>query len=247
MSARGKMPEDYMRQALAAAELGRGRTRPNPMVGCVVVKSGKVVAIGHHAKAGQPHAEVEALRVAGARARGADVYVTLEPCAHWGRTGPCAQALIAAGVRRVFVGMRDPNPLVHGRGLRALARAGIEVELGVVADECRHLNEAFAHYITTHRPFVVAKVAQSIDGRVATRTGESRWVTSEPARLFGHHLRDACDGILVGSGTVLADDPELTCRLPGGRDPVRIVVDSVARTPPTAKLVRITSTSSAPT
>jgi diaminohydroxyphosphoribosylaminopyrimidine deaminase / 5-amino-6-(5-phosphoribosylamino)uracil reductase len=239
--------EELMRRALAAAELGRGRTRPNPMVGCVIVKNGKILATGYHAKAGEAHAEVDALRKAGARARGADVYVTLEPCAHHGRVGPCTEQLIAAGVRRIYVGARDPNPRVNGRGLRRLRQAGLEVHLGILAGECRCLNEAFEHYITSKRPFVISKTAQSLDGRVATRTGESRWVTSEEARLAGHRLRNETDAIMVGVGTVLADDPELTCRLPRGRDPVRIIIDSQARTPAGAKLVRLAATSSAPT
>jgi len=247
MATRGKTHEDYMREALAQAELGRGRTRPNPMVGCVIVKNGRIIAAGHHARAGLAHAEVVALAAAGERARGADAYVTLEPCSHVGRTGPCAQALIAAGVRRVFVGVRDPNPLVHGRGLRALTRAGIDVQVGVLGEPCLRLNEAFAHFIVAHRPYVIAKVAQSLDGRVATRTGASRWVSGEPARAFGHALRNACDGIMVGSGTVLADDPALTCRLDGGRDPLRIVVDTLARTPPLAKVVQAARRSAAPT
>jgi len=248
MTARGaRTHEELMRLALALAERGRGRTRPNPIVGCVIAKRGRVIATGFHRRAGRPHAEVEALRVAGGRARGADVYVTLEPCNHTGRTGPCTEALIAAGVRKVFVGMRDPNPLVHGKGVRCLERAGIEVEVGVLGDECRVANEAFAWFIRHGRPYVVVKTAQSLDGRVATRTGESRWVTAKPARRFGHELRNACDAILAGVGTVLADDPLLTCRMRGGRDPIRVVVDTHARTPPRARVVQAGRRSRAPT
>lgn len=236
-----------MRVALREAERGRGRTRPNPIVGCVIVKSGVQVGKGFHARAGLPHAEVVALRAAGAAARGADVYVTLEPCNHTGRTGPCSEALIAAGVRRVIVGTLDPNPVVHGKGVRRLRQAGIAVDVGVLEDECRLANEAFSRFIRTRRPFVIAKLAQSLDGRVATRTGESRWITSDEARRAGHELRNECDAVIVGVGTVLADDPSLTCRVRGGRDPVRVVVDSLARTPPSAKVVRLARESAAPT
>lgn len=236
-----------MRAALDAAKLARGRTRPNPMVGCVVVKGGRIIATGYHKKAGCAHAEVEALQQAGTRARGADIYVTLEPCSHYGRTGPCCEALIAAGVRQVFVGARDPNPVVDGRGLRRLRQAGVKVRLGILADECRRLNEAFEHFMLKKQPFTVAKMAQSLDGRVATRTGQSRWITGEDARLAGHRLRDELDAIMVGVGTVLADDPELTCRIEGGRDPVRIVVDTKARTPTTSRIVSVGRRSQAPT
>jgi diaminohydroxyphosphoribosylaminopyrimidine deaminase / 5-amino-6-(5-phosphoribosylamino)uracil reductase len=239
--------EEWMRLALREAERGAGRTRPNPNVGCVIVKGRKVLARGFHKKAGLPHAELDALNKLGGRAKGADVYVTLEPCDHLGRTGRCSEALIAAGVRRVFVGIRDPNPLVNGRGIKRLKKAGIEVQVGVLEVECRRLHEAFAHFITTRRPYVIAKLAQSLDGRVATRSGESKWVTSEGARQEGHRLRNVCDAIIAGVGTVIADDPELTCRVRGGRDPMRVIVDSQARTPPTTRVVRIAKKSSAPT
>ncbi len=242
-----KTPQDLMRLALVEAERGRGRTRPNPVVGCVIARGGEVIATGFHHRAGLPHAEVEALRRAGPRARGADAYVTLEPCNHTGRTGPCTEALIAAGVRRVFVGTLDPNPIVHGKGVRCLERNGIEVELGVLEEECRAANEPFAHFILRHRPFVVAKLAESLDGRVATRTGDSKWITGPGARREGHRLRDAADAVVVGVGTVLADDPALTCRIRGGRDPIRIVVDTAARTPRSAQVVRLARTSAAPT
>ncbi len=236
-----------MTRALREAARGRGRTRPNPMVGCVIAKGSRVIAVGHHARAGLPHAEVVALRRAGARARGADVYVTLEPCDHHGRTPPCTEALIAAGVRRVIVGMRDPNPLVDGRGLRCLRRAGIEVEVGVAAEACAALNEAYLCAVREHRPFVALKLAQSLDGRVATRAGESRWITGEAARAAGHRLRNEYDAILVGVGTVVADDPRLTCRVKGGRDPIRIILDTHARTPLGSQVVRLAKKSQAPT
>ena len=222
--------ETYMRIALTEAAKATGKTRPTPMVGCVVVRKGEVVAKGYHERAGKAHAEQVALRRAGARAEGADVYVTLE-----------------AKVARVFVGMRDPNSLVDGRGIRRLRRAGIDVQMGILRDECTQLNEAFAHYIRENTPFVIAKLAQSIDGRVATRTGQSKWITGEKARKFGHQIRRAVDGIVVGVGTVLADDPELTCRVRGGSDPIRIIIDSKARTPVDAKVIRAAASSKAPT
>lgn len=238
---------ELMQRALAEAARGRGRTSPNPMVGCVVAKGKRVLAVGYHRRAGGAHAEGVALKRAGKAARGADVYVNLEPCAHSGRTGPCTEALIASAVRRVFVGMRDPHPLVNGRGLRALRRAGIEVEVGLCANEARRLNEAFEFAVGHGRPFVAVKIAQSLDGRVATRTGESKWITGEKARAAGHRLRNELDAIVVGVGTVLADDPRLTCRTRGGRDPVRIIVDTHGRTPTTARVVRGAKRSKAPT
>ena len=238
---------ELMTRALQEAERARGRTRPNPMVGCVIAKGQRVIAVGYHVKAGAPHAELVALRRAGDAARGADVYVTLEPCDHVGRTGPCTVALIEAGVGRVFLGTKDPNPIVNGRGVRHLRRAGVPVHVGLLGRRCRELNEAYEHAMAHRRPFVVAKVAQSLDGRVATRGGESRWITGKAARRQGHLLRNTHDGIVVGIATVLSDDPRLTCRMRGGRDPVRIVLDSQGRTPPTAALVRATASSPAPT
>ena len=239
--------ERFMRMALRLAARARGRTSPNPMVGAVVVRRGEIVGRGYHRRAGQAHAEVGALDQAGRRARGADLYVNLEPCNHVGRTGPCVRCILEAGVARVVVGMRDPNPIVNGKGMRALRRAGVEVVSGVLEQECRTLNEAFICFITRQRPFVTWKSAITLDGRVAARSGDSRWVTGELARLEGHRLRDGHDAIVVGVGTVLADDPELTCRLPRGRDPIRVVVDSHLRTPPTARVVGVAATSQAPT
>ena len=249
MLKRGKtkgQPE-FMQLALDEARKGCGRTHPNPMVGCVIVRDGTVVAKGYHARAGTAHAEVVALKRAGAAARGADVYVTLEPCDHVGRTGPCTEALIKAQVKRVFVAMRDPHKIVYGRGFRTLRKAGIEVHVGLLNEECVRLNEAYVHYVRTGAPFVVAKMAQSIDGRVATRSRESKWITSEKARKFGQRLRNQLDAILVGVETVLADDPRLTCRLRGGVDPVRVVLDSQARTPPKCQVVQAAKTSKKPT
>lgn len=240
--------EEYMRLALELAGRARGRTSPNPLVGCVIVKDGEIIGEGYHQKAGTPHAEVHALREAGERAAGADVYVTLEPCSHYGRTPPCADALIAAGVRRVVAAMTDPNPLVAGRGLARLREAGIQVEVGLLEKEARKLNEGWLYYISRKMPFVIWKYAMTLDGKTATRTGDSRWISSEQSRLLVHQLRNEADGILVGSGTVLADDPALTTRLPeGGRDAVRIVVDSHGRTPPGAQVVRLAQISAAPT
>lgn len=241
------MDKSYMKMALELAARARGRTSPNPMVGAVVVKEGKVIGRGCHLKAGTPHAEIHALNQAGEGARGATLYVTLEPCCHYGRTGPCTDAIIKAGVARVVTAMTDPNPLVAGKGLRLLSSAGIEVSSGVMEEEALELNEVFIKYITTGRPYVIAKAAVSLDGKIATRTGKSKWITSEDARAYSHQLRDWYDAIMVGIGTVLADDPSLTTRLPGGggRDPVRIILDSRARIPFNARV--LTQQSEAPT
>jgi diaminohydroxyphosphoribosylaminopyrimidine deaminase/5-amino-6-(5-phosphoribosylamino)uracil reductase len=237
--------EAFMRRALRLAARGLGRTSPNPVVGAVVVKDGRVLATGYHRRAGLEHAEVAALRRLGCRAAGADLYVTLEPCDHHGRTPPCSEAVIRAGVRRVVVGMRDPNPLVDGRGIRRLRRAGIAVEVGCCGAECRRVNEQFVCVQERGRPFVTWKAAVTLDGRIATRTGDSRWVTGAAARDLGHALRDTHDAILVGAGTVRVDDPLLTTRRPGGRDPVRVVLDGRLTISPRARLLH--SGSPAPT
>jgi diaminohydroxyphosphoribosylaminopyrimidine deaminase/5-amino-6-(5-phosphoribosylamino)uracil reductase len=240
--------EPFMRVAVQEAEKGLGRTSPNPAVGAVVVRDGRVVSRGHHARAGGPHAEVVALRGAGARARGADLYITLEPCDHWGKTPPCSIAILEAGIRRVFVGSRDPNPLVNGRGIARLRRAGVEVVLDVLRDACDALNAPWFHFIRTGRPFVTLKVALTLDGRIATSSGDSRWVTGAEARAEVHRMRDRTDAILVGAGTARADDPRLTTRLPGrrGHDPIRIVLDSRRRALP-RDLALFRGGSSAPT
>lgn len=228
-----------MREALRLAENARGRTSPNPLVGAVIVRENRIVAVGWHRQAGTEHAEIHALRMAGELAKGATLYVTLEPCAHDGRTGPCAKAVIEAGIRRVVAAMEDPNPVVSGRGMAMLRDAGIEVRCGVLEEEARRQNEVFMKWVTTKTPFVWMKMAMSLDGRIATVGGESQWITGEEARRRGHAMRDEMDGILVGVGTVLADDPQLTTRCPSdGRDPCRIVLDSHARTPLTARLLR---------
>jgi len=237
----------FMQRAIDEASRGLGRTRPNPAVGCVVVNDGTIVATGYHVAAGCDHAEVMALKAAGDRARGADVYVTLEPCSHYGRTPPCADALINAGVARVFIGMKDPNELVDGRGIRKLRAAGITVRTGILKASTHKLIEAFCHFIQHRRPWVVAKLAMTLDGRVATRDGVSKWITSEEARRAGHVLRNRCDAIAVGVGTVLADNPSLSCRIEGGRDPVRIIFDSHYRTPVDSEVVKLVERGSAET
>ena len=231
----------FMGRALTLARKGVGRTSPNPAVGCVIVRDGVIVGEGWHRKAGTPHAEVHALAMAGEAARGADLYVTLEPCSHHGRTPPCADALVAAGVGRVFVGMVDPNPRVSGQGIARLREAGISVTVGVREDECRCLVEAFVKHVTTGLPFVVLKSALTLDGKTATSSGDARWITCEQSRRAVHRLRSRVDAIMVGSGTVLADDPELTVRMVRGRDPLRVVVDSGLRIPETARLLSLTS------
>ncbi len=235
----------FMRLALREARRGLGRTSPNPAVGAVLVKGGRVVARGHHARAGGPHAEVVAIRRAGARARGADLYTTLEPCDHWGRTPPCTLAILEAGLRRVFVGSRDPNPLVDGRGIARLRRAGVAVVRDVLRGECDAVNAPWFRFITAGRPHVTLKAAVTLDGKIATRTGDSRWVTGPEARRDAHRLRDRADAVLVGAGTARADDPRLTARIPGGRDPVRVVLDARLALPPRLRLFR--QRSSAPT
>jgi len=234
---------DYMRLALRLARRAYGRTSPNPMVGAVVVKAGKILGQGWHHRAGEPHAEIEALREVvkqGRTAKGGTIYVTLEPCCTHGRTPPCTDAIIAAGIHRVVVGATDPNPQHAGRGFAILQRAGIEVVQGVLAAECTQLNEAFNHWIVRRTPLVTVKAAMTLDGKIATASGESKWITGERARAYGMKLRQGSDAILVGINTVLADDPALTIRT-NGRTPVRplrrIILDSLARTPITAKVV----------
>jgi diaminohydroxyphosphoribosylaminopyrimidine deaminase/5-amino-6-(5-phosphoribosylamino)uracil reductase len=236
--------EQFMREALALAAQARGRTSPNPMVGSVVVNEGRVVGRGYHIKAGASHGEVAALENAGVHAKGGTLYVTLEPCCHYGRTPPCTKAIIAAGIRRVVAAMRDPNPLVSGKGLEELRQAGIDVKLPVLETEAAALNEVFVTYITTKRPFVLMKVAASLDGKIATVTGESRWITNERSRLLVHQLRDQVDAVMVGINTVLRDDPLLTTRLPGGggRDPLRIIVDTRLRLPCEARVLTASTT-----
>lgn len=232
---------NHMRAALALAARGLGRCWPNPAVGCVLVDvGGRVVGRGWTQPGGRPHAETQALAQAGHLARGATAYVTLEPCSHHGRTPPCAEALVAAGVARVVVAIGDPDPRVSGRGLEILRRAGIQVDPGLLAEDAQTVTEGFLRRVTDGRPMVTLKLATSLDGRIATHTGSSQWITGEVARAWGHRLRATHDAIMIGIGTALADDPELTCRLPGmdDRSPVRVVVDSRLRLPLTSRLVK---------
>lgn len=238
----------FMSQALDLARRGAGHTSPNPMVGAVVVRDGQVVGTGYHQRAGTPHAEVHALRSAGESARGATLYVTLEPCNHHGRTPPCTEAILAAGVRRVVTAVTDPNPRVTGGGLIRLRQSGLEITTGILEEEARRLNEAFFKYVTTRRPFWIAKYAMTLDGRIATSSGTSRWVTGEEARHHVHTQRAQADAVLAGVGTILTDDPLLTARPPQGaaRQPVRVVVDSRLRTPPGARILADPASRGAP-
>ena len=229
----------FMRRALDEAAKAVGDTSPNPAVGAVLVKNGRVIGRGYHRQAGLPHAEIEALRRAGSRARGSTLYVTLEPCAHVGRTPPCCEALIHAGVSRVVAAMTDPNPLTNGRGLARLRQAGVRVEVGLLQEQARALNAPFCKTITTGLPYVTAKIAQSIDGKIATTRGESNWISSERARALAHRLRREADAVLVGINTVLTDNPRLTARdparAPRPNRPIRVIVDSRLRTPPSSR------------
>lgn len=229
--------EIYMREALRIARNAEGRTSPNPLVGAVIVKDGKIIAEGWHRQSGTPHAEIHALNMAGELATGATLYVTLEPCSHFGRTPPCANAIVAVGIKKVFAAIEDPNPKVAGRGIEILRAAGVEVEVGLLAAEARKLNEIFIKWVTCKLPFVTLKFACSLDGKIATAGGESQWISCEASRKFSHHLRDINDAILIGVGTVLADNPSLTTRLVVGKNPVRVIVDSKARTPLDSKVV----------
>jgi len=235
--------ETYMREALTLAAKGAGTASPNPMVGAVVVAAGRVVGRGYHPKPGEPHAEIFALREAGARARGATLYTTLEPCAHTGRTGPCTEAIVAAGVRRVVAAMVDPDAQVRGAGLARLREAGVETAVGAGEAEARRLNEAYITHRTTGLPFVTAKWAMTLDGRIATRTGDSRWISNEVSRAHAHRVRAVSDAVLVGVGTVLRDDPALTARTGdsapnrGPGRPRRVVLDSRLRMPRDARVL----------
>jgi len=229
----------WMQAALALARRGLGAVWPNPAVGCVIVSEGRAVGRGWTQPGGRPHAETEALRRAGDASRGSTVYVSLEPCCHWGRTPPCAGALIDAGVGRVVVAIEDPDPRVAGNGIGRLRAAGLSVEVGLCAEEAAEINAGFLSRVALGRPLVTLKLATSLDGRIATRSGESRWITGSPARERGHALRASHDAIIVGTGTVIADDPQLTCRLPGlgPRSPVRVFLDRHQRVPLSARLV----------
>ena len=234
---------EFMELALALAERGLGRTSPNPPVGAVLVRDGRVIGEGFHCKAGLPHAEVEAIADAASRGndvQGATLFCTLEPCCHTGRTGPCTEAIIRAGISQVVFGCTDPNPKVSGRGAAALRAAGIEVTTGVLEERCRDIIRFFAKHVTTAMPFVTMKAATSLDGKLTAAHGESRWISCEESREAAHRLRDQHDAVMVGIGTALRDNPRLTCRIPEGRSPVRVVVDSSARLPPDASMLHET-------
>lgn len=227
----------YMNLALQNAQAMKGQTDPNPLVGAVIVNENRIVGVGAHMKAGEPHAEIHAIRMAGDKTVGATIYVTLEPCSHHGRTGPCAEAIVKAGIKTVVIATLDPNPIVSGRGVKILEDAGIEVIVGVEEDASRKMNEVFNKFIVENKPFVTLKSGITLDGKIASYTGHSKWITSEDARLDVHHLRNEHMAILVGVNTVIADNPELTTRIPNGRNPLRVVLDSSLRIPLESKLV----------
>ena len=233
--------EEYMRRALELARKGEGHTSPNPMVGCVVVKDGRIISEGYHEKYGEFHAERNALTRCTEDTAGADLYVTLEPCCHQGKTPPCTDIIIEKKIARVFVGSMDSNPLVAGKGVQILRDHGIYVETGILDAECRKLNEVFYHYIATKTPFVVMKYAMTLDGKIACATGDSKWVTGEIARTQVHRMRGRYRGIMVGIGTVLADDPMMICRVEGGVDPVRISCVSNLLIPTESQIVKSAS------
>lgn len=230
--------KDYMRMALEEAVKGEGWTNPNPMVGAVIVKDGRVLAKGYHHRYGGLHAERQAIADCKESMEGATIYVTLEPCCHYGKQPPCTQAIIEQGFSRVVMGSDDPNPLVAGKGIEILRQHGITVDTGVLKEECDAVNQVFFHYIKTKTPYVVMKYAMTADGKIATHTGASKWITGEAARLHVQKSRHRYAGIMAGVGTVIADDPMLNCRLPGGNSPVRIICDTNLRTPAEAKVVR---------
>lgn len=230
--------EKYMQRALQLAAIGVGRTSPNPAVGAVLVKSGRVIGEGYHAGPGKNHAEIEAIKQAKGRAKGATLYVTLEPCCHQGRTAPCTEAIIAAGIKRVIAAVKDPNPIVNGRGVRTLRRKGVEVTLGLSGKEARALNEPYFFYHEKQRPLVIVKSAHSLDGRIATKTGDSKWITSKEARRYAHQLRAEVDAVIVGAETVRTDDPKLTVRHVKGKQPYRIVVTSSGKLPANCHLLQ---------
>lgn len=230
--------ESFMKRALRLARKGEGWVSPNPMVGSVIVRNNRIIGEGYHRKFGQAHAEINALESVTESAEGSTIYVTLEPCSHYGKTPPCVDRLIACRPQRVVIGTADPNPLVAGKGIEALQRSGVPVSVGVLEEACRQINEAFFKFIQSRTPFVTLKYAQTLDGRIATATGHSRWISSLPSRRFAHRLRHAHDAIMVGIGTVLSDDPELTVRLVRGKNPLRIVLDSRLRIPLTSHILQ---------
>jgi len=228
----------YMNLAIGLAKKAEGMTSPNPLVGAILVKASRVAGKGYHKRCGLPHAEVNAIRDAGSKARGADLYVTLEPCDHFGRTPPCTAAIIKAGIKRVIIGMKDPNPVNNGRGIARLKRAGIKITTGILEKEAIAINLPYIKYIKTGLPYVTLKMAQSIDGKIATRSGDSRWITSESARAYVQRLRGKVDAVMVGANTVLKDDPSLLCKIPGRKQPVRVIAGGRKPLSPSAKVFR---------
>jgi diaminohydroxyphosphoribosylaminopyrimidine deaminase / 5-amino-6-(5-phosphoribosylamino)uracil reductase len=229
--------EFYMDLALQNARTMKGQTDPNPLVGSVIVNENRIVGVGTHLKAGEPHAEIHAIRMAGEKARGGTIYVTLEPCSHHGRTGPCAVAIVEAGIKTVVIAVLDPNPLVSGNGVKILQEAGIEVIVGIREEESRKMNEVFNKFIVHQLPFVTLKSGATLDGKIATASSDSKWITSEAARYDVHQVRNENMAILVGVNTVIADDPELTARIPNGRNPIRVIMDSTLKIPLNSKVV----------
>ena len=230
--------EQYMKRTLQLARRGMGQVSPNPMVGAVIVRSGEIIAEGYHRRFGADHAERDAIQRASESVKGATIYVNLEPCCHWGKTPPCVDILIEQGIKRVVIGTLDPHALVNGKGVQILRDHGIEVVQGILEEDARALNEVYFHYTRTGLPFITVKCAQSLDGRIATSRGDSRWISSEASRRFAHRLRAQHDAIMVGIGTVLVDDPQLTVRLVKGRNPLRIILDSRLRIPLNAQVLQ---------
>ncbi|MBI5184052.1 MAG: bifunctional diaminohydroxyphosphoribosylaminopyrimidine deaminase/5-amino-6-(5-phosphoribosylamino)uracil reductase RibD [Nitrospinae bacterium] len=237
--------EVYMSKVIDLALEGKGKTSPNPIVGAIIVNDSVVVGRGYHKKGGDPHAEINALRDAGEMAKGGTLYVNLEPCCHYGKTPPCTTAIIKSGIERVVIGMRDPNRLVSGRGIEELRSAGIRIEVGILEERCRKINEIYVKYITTGRPFIIMKVASSLDGKIATCTGESRWITCKGSREVVHKMRGEVDAVMVGLGTIIKDDPQLTVRMgeDGIKDPKRIILDSSLNIPLKSKVLTMDSRS----
>ena len=226
----------YMALAIKLAKKAEGRTSPNPLVGALIVKGNRIIGKGYHKRCGLPHAEVNAIRSAGSEAKGSTLYVTLEPCDHHGRTAPCTDAIIKSGIRRVVTAMMDPNPLTDGRGIKKLRAHGIRIKTGVLENEARAINKPFIKFIIKRLPYVRVKVAESIDGKIATKSGDSKWITGEESRRYVQVLRSKVDAVMVGSGTVLKDDPMLLCKIPGAKQPIRVIVDSGLKMPITSKL-----------
>jgi diaminohydroxyphosphoribosylaminopyrimidine deaminase/5-amino-6-(5-phosphoribosylamino)uracil reductase len=231
-----EIDEYYMKRALQLARKGEGRVSPNPMVGAVIVKSGRIIGEGFHEKFGGNHAEINAILKASDSLRGSTFYITLEPCTHFGKTPPCTDRIIEARPARAVIGTRDPNPLVAGKGISSLKKHGIQTDVGILAEDCSVLNEKFFHFMQTYRPFVTLKFAQTVDGRIATAAGNSRWISSETSLRLAHKERSLHDAVLVGIGTVLSDDPELTVRRVRGKNPTRIILDASLRIPLQAKI-----------